>query len=192
MYNPVASEGGARTESLEELVARAPVTFKHRGRAVSSEDIICFTKEASQKVAKVKVLSGSDEKGNRVPGLITVVIVPDLPEPKPVPTAEILQIVEAYLKERTPNIGKLKVAGPVYYEVNVRAELVTTDLEALSEIENRVKSKVEEFLHPLKGGKKGKGWDFGQIPSTSDFYSFLSDLSGVSYIKDLYIASKTP
>jgi hypothetical protein len=38
----------------------------------------------------------------------------------------------------------------------------------------------------LKGGKNGEGWDFGQIPSNSDFY-FLSDLSGVSYIKDLYI-----
>ena len=189
VYNPAASEGGARTESLEELVARAPATFKHRGRAVNREDIICFTKEASQKVAKVKVLSGSDKEGNRVPGLMTVVIVPDLPEPKPAPTAEILQIVEAHLKEKTPNIGKLKVAGPVYYEVNVRAELVTTDLEALSEIENRVKSKVEEFLHPLKGGKKGEGWDFGQIPSTSDFYSFLSDLSGVSYIKELDIPS---
>ncbi|MDR7664839.1 putative baseplate assembly protein [Methanosarcina sp. Z-7115] len=185
VYNPAASEGGARTESLEELVARAPATFKHRGRAVNREDIICFTKEASQKVAKVKVLSGSDEEGNRFPGLMTVVIVPDLPEQKPAPTAEILQIVEAHLNEKTPNIGKLKVAGPVYYEVSVRAELVTTDLEALSEIENRVKSKVEEFLHPLKGGKKGEGWDFGQIPSTSDFYSLLSDLNGISYVRKI-------
>ena len=179
-----------RTESLEELVERAPATFKHRGRAVSREDIIHLTKEASQKVAKVKVLSGSDEEGNSVPGLMTVVIVPDLPDPKPAPTAEILQIVEAYLKERTPNIGKLKVAGPIYYQVNVKAELVTTDLEAVSEIENQVKRKIEEFLHPLTGGTEGKGWDFGQIPSTSDFYSLLSDISGVSYVKDLDITFK--
>lgn len=187
VYNPAASEGGARTESLEELIERAPATFKHRGRAVSVEDVIYLTKEASRKIGKVKVLSGSDEEGNGVQGLITVVIVPDLPDPKPTPTTEILQMVEAHLKEKTPNIGKLKVAGPVYYEVNVRAELVTTDLEALSEIENQVKRKVEEFLHPLKGGKEGEGWDFGQIPSTSDLYSMLSDISGVSYIKDLDI-----
>lgn len=187
VYNPAASEGGARTESLEELIERAPATFKHRDRAVSEEDVIYLTKGASQKVAKVKVLSGSDKEGNRVPGLMTVIIVPDFPEPKPAPNAEILKVVEDHLKEKTPNIGKLKVAGPVYYEVNVRAELVTTDLEALSEIENQVKRKVEEFLHPLKGGKEGEGWDFGQIPSTSDLYSMLSDISGVSYIKDLDI-----
>ena len=190
VYNPAASEGGTRTESLEELVARAPATFKHRWRAVSREDIIQLTKEASQKVAKVKVLSGSDEEGNRVPGLMTVVIVPDLQDPKPVPTPEILQIVEASLKERTPNIGKLKVAGPVYDHVNVRAELFTKNLEAVSEIETRVKRKVEEFLHPLTGGAEGKGWDFGPTLSTSDFYSLLSDISGVSYVKDLNITSK--
>lgn len=191
VYNPVTSEGGTRTESLEELVARAPATFKHRYRAVSREDIIQLTKEASQKVAKVKVLSGSDEEGNSVPGLITVVIVPNLPDPKPFPTAEILQIVEANLKERAPNIGKLKVTGPVYYQVNVRAELVTTKLEAVNEIETQVKRRVEEFLHPLTGGTKGKGWDFGQIPSTSDFYSLLSDINGVSYVKEPDISFKT-
>lgn len=190
VYNPAASEGGTRTESLEELVARAPAKLKHRDRAVSREDIIQLTKKASQKVAKVKVLSGSDEEENRVPGLITVVIVPNLPDPKPVPTAEILQIVEAYLKERAPNIGGLKVAGPVYYQVNVKAELVTTNLEAVSEIETQVKRRVEEFLHPLTGGTKGKGWDFGPSLSTSDFYSLLSNISGISYVKDLDITFK--
>lgn len=190
VYNPAASEGGTRTESLEELVERAPATFKHRDRAVSMEDVIYLTKEASRKIGKVKVLSGSDEEGNRMPGLMTVVIVPDLPDPKPAPTTEILQIVETYLKERTPNIGKLKVTGPVYYKVNVSAELVTTELEAISEIETRVKRRVEEFLHPLTGGTEGNGWDFGQLPSTSDFYSLLSDLSGVSYIKELDITLK--
>ncbi|MDQ1255024.1 MAG: putative baseplate assembly protein [Euryarchaeota archaeon] len=187
VYNVVASEGGERTESLEELITRAPATFKHRGRAVSEEDIIQLTKEASQKVAKVKVLSGSDGDGKRVPGRITVIIVPDLQEPKPVPSAEILQIVEADLEKRTPNIGKLKVVGPIYCPVNVRAELSTKNLEAISEIETRVKRRVEEFLHPLTGGKKGEGWDFGQKPSKSDFYSLLSDVSEVSYVKDLDI-----
>lgn len=187
VYNPIASEGGARTESLEELVSRAPAKFKHRGRAVSEEDIIQLTKEASQKVAKVKVLSGSDEKGKRVPGRITVVIVPDLQDPTPVPTAEILQIVEAYLEKRSPNIGKLKVVGPIYCPVNLRAELFTKNLDYINEIETQVKRRIEEFLHPLTGGKKGKGWDFGQKPSKSDFYSILSGISGVTSVKDIYI-----
>jgi hypothetical protein len=139
----------------------------------------------------VNVLSGLDEEGNSILGLITIVIVPDLPGPKPTPTAEILQIVETHLKEITPNIGKLKVTGPVYYQVNIRAQLVTTNLEAVSEIETQVKRKIEGFLHPLTGGTKGKGWDFGQIPSKSDFYSLFSDFSGISYIKTLDVTFKT-
>jgi hypothetical protein len=187
VYNPAASEGGTRTESLEELVARAPAIFKHRGRAVSEEDIIQLTKEASQKVAKVKVLSGSDEEGKRVPGQITVVIVPDIQDPKPIPTAEILQIVDTYLNKRTPIIGTLKVVGPIYYQVNVRAKLCTKNLEAICETETKVKKSIEEFLHPLTGGSKGKGWDFEQKPSKSDFYSFLSNISEVIYVKDIDI-----
>ncbi|MDD3246391.1 MAG: putative baseplate assembly protein [Methanosarcina sp.] len=190
VYNPVASEGGARTESLEELIVRVPATFKHRWRAVSEEDVLYLTREAFKKVAKVKVLSGLDEEGSSVPGLMTVIIVPDFPDPEPVPAGELVQIVEAYLKERAPNVGKLKVTGPFYCPVNIKVSLVTTDLEAVNEVENRVKSGLEEFLHPLKGGKKGKGWDFGQLPSASDFYSLLSDLNGVSYVKEIDVAYK--
>ncbi len=187
VYNPVASDAGSETESLDELLARAPASFKHRERGVSAEDIIHLARAASGKVAKVRVLSGLSEKGERVPGLVTAVIVPDLPEPRPAPTGELTQIVEAYLKERAPNTGKLKVAGPVYHWVDVKAELFTTDPGAVHEVENRVKSRIEEFLHPLKGGKNGNGWGFGQFPLASDFYSLLGDCRGVSYVKGIEI-----
>jgi len=179
-YNPIASEGGSETESPEEMLEWAPAKFKHRGRAVTAEDILYLAREASEKVAKVKVLSGMDEERNSVLGLITVVIVPDFPEPRPTPTDEIKQIVQAYLEERAPNTATIKIVGPVYYEVNVTVSLVSTDSETVSEIENKVKTKIEEFLHPLKGGKKGKGWDFGQFPSKLDFCSLLSHLNGIS------------
>ncbi len=187
VYNPVASDAGSETESLDELLARAPASFKHRERGVSAEDIIHLARAASGKVAKVRVLSGLNEKGERVPGLVTAVIVPDLPEPRPAPTGELTQIVEAYLKERAPNTGKLKVAGPVYCRMDVKAELFTADPGIVHEVENRVKARIEEFLHPLKGGKNGNGWGFGQFPLASDFYSLLGDCKGVSYVKGIEI-----
>jgi predicted phage baseplate assembly protein len=180
VYNPIASEGGSEAESPEEMLEWAPAKFKNRGRAVTEEDIVYLAREASEKVAKVKVLSGLDEEGNSDPGLITIIIVPDFPEPRPTHTDEIKQIVQAYLKERAPNTATLKIVDPVYREVNVTVSLVSTNFETVSEIENRVKTKIEEFLHPLKGGKKGKGWDFGQFPSKLDFYFLFSHLNGVS------------
>lgn len=173
------------------MVERAPAIFKHRGRAVTAEDIVYFAKEASEKVAKVKVFSGLDEKGNSVPGLITVAIVPDIQELRPAPKGELIQIVEAYLKKIAPNIATLNIVGPVYYEVNVKAKLVITNCENVNKIKNEVKTKIEEFLHPLKGGKKGNGWDFGQVPSESDFYSLLSYLNGVSYVQKIDVAFTT-
>jgi len=108
-------------------------------------------------------------------------------ESKPIPTGEILQIVAAYLNERAPNVGKLKVVGPRYNQVNVKVTLVATDLEVVSEVESRVRTKIEDFLHPLIGGKEGNGWDFGQIPSSSNFYSLFSNINGVKYIKTIEI-----
>lgn len=187
VYNPVASEGGSGAESLEKLVERATAKFKHRDRAVNREDILHLTKESSEKVVKVNVLSGLDEVGKSAPGLMTVIIVPALPEVRPAPTGELIQIVEAYLKERTSNVGKLKVTGPLYYQVNVSISLIAKNLEVLNEVESSVKTRIEEYLHPLKGGKSGTGWDFGQIPSESDFYFLLSSLNGLSYIKEVVI-----
>ena len=188
VYNPVASDGGCETETLEELLERAPVTFRHRNRGVSTDDIVQLAKVASGKIAKVKVLSGSDKYGNKIPGLVTAIIVPDLPDSRPVPTPELLQLVESYLKERVPNTSKLKVIGPVYYRVDVKAELFTTELGAVHEIENQVKTNIQEFLHPLKGGKYGNGWDFGQVPSESDFYSIIEKCNGVSYVKTVTVS----
>lgn len=190
VYNPAASEGGSGAENMDKLVERATVKFKHRDRAVNREDIISLTKEAAKKVAKVNVLSGLDETGKSVPGLMTVIIVPDSPEQQPFPASELVQIVETYLKERAPAIGRLKVTGPFYYKVNAKISLITTDSKALNEIEAKIKTKIEEFLHPLKGGKKGTGWEFGQLPSDSDFYLLLSNLNGVSYIKKVDLTFK--
>jgi len=187
VYNPVSSDGGSETESVDELLERAPAAFKHRERGVSANDIMQLARAASGKVAKVRVLSGSDEEGNSVPGLVTAVIVPDFPEPRPAPTGELTRIVESYLKERAPNTGKIKVTGPVYHRVDVKAELFTTDPGAVHEVENRVKARIEEFLHPLKGGKNETGWGFGQAPLASDFYSLLGDCKGVSYVKGIDI-----
>lgn len=187
VYNPIASEGGSGTESVNEMVERAPAKFKHRDRAVTGEDIVYLAREAHEKIAKVKVLSGLDEEENSVPGLITVVIVPDIPGTSPAPTNEIRQIVEAYLEKRSPNTATLKIVGPIYYEVNVDVSLVSTHLETLSKIEKKVKTNIEDFLHPLRGGKKGMGWHFGQAPSESDFYSLISHIEGVSYVKNIRI-----
>ncbi|HII02550.1 TPA: putative baseplate assembly protein, partial [Methanosarcinaceae archaeon] len=187
VYNPGASDGGSETESVNELLERAPATFRHRGRGVSANDIMQLAREATGKVAKVRVLSGSDEEGNRVPRLVTAVIVPELPGPRPAPTGELIRMVESYLKARASSTGKLKVAGPIYCRVDVNAELFTADPGAVHEVENRVKARVEEFLHPLRGGKEGNGWGFGQVPSASDFYSHLGDCKGVSYVKGIDI-----
>ena len=186
-YNPIASDGGCETEPIENLMRRAPATFKHRMRAVSADDFIWLAKKASHQVARVKVLS--DFNGSKKDGMgwTTIVIVPESSDPKPMFSTELKHRVEIYLKNRCSNVGKLRVIGASYWRVDVTAEVVANNMESMPSIEFEARTKIAEFLHPLKGGVDGKGWDFGNTLSISDIYSLLEPIEDVEHVKNVTI-----
>ena len=53
-----------------------------------------------------------------------------------------------------------------------------------------MRSRLNEFLHPLKGGRDGQGWDFGREPHESDLYSAIERVPGVDHVKSLKIAKE--
>ncbi len=55
----------------------------------------------------------------------------------------------------------LRVIPPYYIKIEVSAELVTADIDAIPVIEKEARNKISEFLHPLTGGTERKGWSFG-------------------------------
>ncbi|MCX9009882.1 MAG: putative baseplate assembly protein [Candidatus Methanoperedens sp.] len=186
-YNPVASDGGADTEEVDALIKRAPAVLKHRKRAVALEDYQKLAKEASKKVARVKVLPNSNAKGEQKVGTVTIVIVPESPDAKPVPTPELRHMVERYLRERCSNLATISVIQPSYIVVKVSAVLVTNDIDTIPVIEQKASSRVIEFFHPLYGGVEGKGWDFGSVPCISDIFSLLESIENVDYVRKLTI-----
>jgi hypothetical protein len=38
------------------------------------------------------------------------------------------------------------------------------------------------FLHPLKGGRDGKGWPFGRAVYRVDLYHVIEDVPGVDFV----------
>ena len=87
--NPLASSGGAVTESLRSARDRSRQTVRHRDRAVSREDFEWLAYEASSEVARARTLSLESPAGRGGRGFVGIVIVPHSIDPMPMPSREL-------------------------------------------------------------------------------------------------------
>ena len=191
--NTAAAVGGANAESLGSLLDRAPRSIRHRNRAVTLEDYEDLALLASTEVARAKcipirnLLDDPLDTGPKVPGMVSVIIVPRSNNAKPLPTLELNNRVQNYLEVNGPPTALVSVAGPLYMSVNVTLQIALTSLEGASAVEQAVYQKLDNFLHPLTGGLHGSGWAFGREPHKSDFYALIETVAGVDHIRTLQV-----
>jgi hypothetical protein len=187
--NPEPAGGGSDTETVESVLERGPQMIKNRGRAVTAEDFEWLTREASQAIARVKCLPTFNDQGTFETNWVTVIIVPESTEPRPMPTPQLRTRVEQYLRERSANVTvfptHIQVTGPTYIEVNVTADLFPLTIDLAPSVETEALNQLAQFLHPLTGGYEGSGWEFGRLPCLSDFYALLEDITGVDHVENL-------
>jgi hypothetical protein len=185
--NVEAAAGGADAETTSSLIARAPQTLRHQYRAVTLEDYQDLAILASPGVARAKCvplydLAADPDATHQKPGTVSLVIVPRLRDPKPLPSLELIDAVRDYINERRLPVGKLVIVGPEFVRVDVEAVISLTSLDIGTEVEANVLLALSRYLHPLTGGLDGTGWDFGRKPYKSDLYALLEAIDGVDHI----------
>jgi hypothetical protein len=178
--NPEAAGGGADKELLEDAMERGPWVVKHRNRAVTAEDFEWLARQASREVVRVKCMGAEA-------GSITVIIVPMSEEDEPAPTLELKKVVDAYLSERCSPVISLRVEGPEYIEVSVRADVFPTSMDMAPLAEKEALTRLKEFLHPLTGGEEGKGWEFGRLVCLSDIYALLEGITEIDHVEHVTV-----
>jgi predicted phage baseplate assembly protein len=166
--NLFAAAGGAEEETIDEAKKRAPQTLKSRERAVTNED---FEELAvrSTNIARAKALPLHHPRfpGVEVPGVVTVIVVPDIDDPAPTPSESTLNAVCVYLNARRLLTTEVFVIGPTYREVTIHAELIVNDNADLAEVKETALDSLERYFDPIKGGEEsstddpGAGWPFG-------------------------------
>ncbi|MBW4635559.1 MAG: putative baseplate assembly protein [Iphinoe sp. HA4291-MV1] len=118
-------------------------------------------------------------------GQVTLLIVPNSSAPQPVPSLALIEQVETYIRARCNPTINLVVAGPDWQEISVTAEVVPVSLDVADAVRLAVIKRLQEFLHPLTGGKQRQGWAFGRQPYMSDFYAVIEAVPGVDHIHSL-------
>ena len=163
VYNPVAASGGAPVELMPALEGRAARRLRHRDRAVAAADYAWLAREASPEIARAAALPVTGPAGTVQPGWVSLVLVPQSRDPRPIPSQELRRRVQDYLKARAPiGIGRrLRLVDPDYEDVAVMADVTVRDAGEASAVEARLRERLDRFLHALDGGSDGTGWPFG-------------------------------
>jgi hypothetical protein len=189
--NVEPATSGMDTETTERALKRGSRVIKHRGQPVTFEDFEWIVREGFPGVAKVKCFPTSWLKGEFKPGHIIIVVIPWSNEQKPLAPFELRKNIEHHLEERASNVvvsaKHLKVLKPIYLRISVQAEIYVLDMHLARTVEMAGKSKLVEFLHPISGGPKNSGWEFGEMVCLSDIMSILEKIPEVDHIENISI-----
>ncbi len=191
VFNARAAEGGSDGEPLESFRQRAPFSLRARGRALTASDYETLALEASSAVAVAHAIPNRSSAGRLLPGWVTILIVPRSQEPRPLPSFELREEVARYISDRAPaDVAaalQVHVTGPDYVDVDVEATLVTKEQSAAGDVEKSATQTIEDFLHPLRGGPEGKGWQPGRSVYLSDIAAVLKGVDELDYVEELAI-----
>lgn len=190
--NWVAAGGGGDTEPTEALLERGSRGVRHGGRAVTREDFEDLARLASPEVAKAKCIPLQDLAQDTVPtgrrpGVVSVIVVPRSTEPRPVPNSILLGCVRQFLERCQPPTARVVAVGPAYVRVDVWTDVAVEDPDTAADVELAVKLELGRYLHPLTGGRDGRGWAFGRRPHKSDLYALIESVAGVSHVRDIRV-----
>lgn len=185
--NPLPATGGADVEDLGVGLRRAAALTRHRRLALTEADVEAIAREASPGVVRARAIGARDRFGRPLPGAVRVVVVPRDGTAAPQPGAALLATVRDALVAASPAVatGRLVVEGPLYRPTGVAVTVLPVSPARAGAARERALGALEEFLHPLRGGPDGTGWDFGQGAHLSDVARLLESLDGVDAVTGL-------
>jgi predicted phage baseplate assembly protein len=182
-----AATGGTDEESIADAKLRATLALQSKNRAVTPKDFEYLATQApgaNVKRASAIALYHPNFPTGPIPGVVTVIVVPNSPDTKPTPNQTTLKAVCAYLDTHRLLTSEIYVVGPVYRKIKVDVHLVVLPSYDLATVKNAVQENLVAFFDPLHGGPEGTGWPFGGQIFYSDVYRVIIQTPGVQRIQD--------
>lgn len=189
--NEQAAGGGTEPETLEQAIYRAQRELKKIVRAVTSEDYEHLVRNTPGiRVARVKAIPGYHRSQPRVvPGIVTVVVIPEHAEKKPLPDKDFIKAVYRHLDIHRMLTTEVFVMPPEYIEVSIVTSIEIKKESDPEKVRKNVKESLGKFLHPLTGWTDGSGWPFGRPVYISEIYEVIESVEGVDFVRTLTIKS---
>ncbi|MEO8938420.1 MAG: putative baseplate assembly protein [Burkholderiaceae bacterium] len=191
VFNPVAASGGEDVEPMDRCMERGSAWLRHRDRAVTREDFedlaLALPQIARARCLPVRAIDRDPDAARVEAGSLSVLVVPRTGDPRPIPTATQLRIVQDHLDARKTPAARLVVVGVSFVAVDVDVELVCGPDEDPGTIAARCRARLDDYLHPLHGGPAGRGWPFGDRPTAVALDAMLRRIDGVERLDALMV-----
>lgn len=174
--------GGQDEQPATQLMNQAPQLIRSRNRAVTAEDFTILAQQAGgiAKAMAISLAHPDHPLDVKVPGAITVVIVPDNDKMPPQPTSDEIQAVCRYLEQYRLLTTELYVKGPNYTAVHVTARVESKPYASPDLVSQAVKKAINGYLNPLT-------WGFGQEFYPTSLYGIIQNVKDVFAVPILEI-----
>jgi hypothetical protein len=186
--NPIPATGGSSGETLAHAIGRAIDLMDAPLRAVTVADYEALAR-MTPGVRLARVAARANLHPNfpclKAPGMITLIILPDMPGSRPTPSLGLKRAVAAYLNRRRLIGTRVEVVGPTYVEVTVRAVVRASAGVDKGALNRRIVDALNGFFDPLHGGPDHGGWPFGRDVYRSEVLQVIDETVGVDHILDL-------
>jgi predicted phage baseplate assembly protein len=139
------------------------------------------------RVARARAWPGVDARWPAIEaaGEATIVILPELPAARPEPSPGLLREVRRVVERRRIVGSQILVTGPTWVEVTVRARLKAVVGREPAAVADAARAAIDAYLHPLTGGRVGRGWPFGRDVYRGEILGVLDAAHGVDYVVEL-------
>lgn len=190
VINYKSATGGEEAETLEQAKQRARKDMRTTYRAVTTEDYENLAYSApGVKVARARAIPRYHPTHiEEVPGVVTVVVVPESCYDMPVPSSGFLKTVYRHLDKHRILTAELFVIPTEYVNIVVEATVYIKPQVLTGSVEKAIKDNLKKFLNPITGGPDGSGWPFGRSVYKSEIYELIDNVNGVDYIDTLKLA----
>jgi predicted phage baseplate assembly protein len=202
VQQPIATAGGAESETLAQAEQRLPALLRHQDRAVTATDYKDLALEvpgAAVGRAEVLPLFKPQTRDLNAPGVVSVMVLPEavgVQPPCPRADRTLLESVYAYLNPRSPATAEMYVIGTEYVGLGISVAVEVRSGFGLQQVGSQVEQALRGYLWPLApGGAAQLGWPLGRMVRSLELEVIVSQVPGVVEVNGLllfqYLASGT-
>jgi hypothetical protein len=195
VINPLRAWGGDDKEALEDALDRIPGELRRRDRAVTAGDfreLALMTPGAAVGRAECLPRFHAPTRTPEKAGVVSVVVWPkeDAKHPNaPLPDANMLRTVCAWLDERRLVTTELYVIPPTYRKVAVSVALQVKPGYGVEAVRRWAEIVLRQYLAPLPPyGPSGQGWPLGRRVYGPELEAAVLQVEGVEFLEQLEVA----
>lgn len=185
--------GGCDGENSEQAARRMAAFLRHRGRAVTAADFEDIVLHEIRNLLQVRCFSGRNEKGDRVPGHITLAVLPETEEEKHFEYVRerVYQCLLPHIDRRIYDEGRLHIVKPEWVSMKLYMEVVAKDSVRPFQFREKLIQRINAFLNPVTGNFDGTGWRIGLLPSVLQIENLCSQMEEILYVKHISLKDES-